>query len=516
MPLLFIGLGGCAVSAVDQPQQEATGQAQENLFVRTGVQTWNQTVPVCFHQSPLLKNDHTREMNMIRHAIERTWARYANFTLTWNGLCTNSGGSQLRINLGPHTQEDGSSDGQTQYEGMANLTPASTPLDVDADKNIFHNPGIRLWIQDDWGSQLSRLEYCAIHEFGHALGFAHEQDSFANPNKTSGCTGLGYSGHQYGPWDQDSIMNYCADTEHGYLSDGDREGATDIYGFRSATGVFSADVNGDGKADIVDVTDAAIYVLLSDGTKYNWSGAWTTGPMVGTRETIIADVNGDHKADAIAVNRLGVFVMLSDGTKFNWSGQWSNPFVGTRRTIAADVNGDGKMDLIAVNNGGNFVVTSDGTKFNWDGQWSGPLFGSRATWAGDVNKDGKADLVTMSIYGWQVAPSTGSAFTMPPAATGYGANSRAVAIADANGDGFADYVATNDWGVDVLLSNGKGFGSRAWTTAPFFGARESLLADASGDGKVDAIAVNANTIYVAKSTGSSFGAATEWYTQSLP
>ncbi|HEY8087181.1 MAG TPA: hypothetical protein VIF09_05040, partial [Polyangiaceae bacterium] len=137
----MLALGACAV-----PASESSDRAAQDLWVATssGTQAWNRTIPICFAQSSLLLNDHTREKNIIQNAITRTWLHAANIPATWTNACPTTGGGQhLRIQLGLHTSYDGQTDGQTSPEGMSTLS-----ADGPEDPNL-QNPGIRLWIQDD-------------------------------------------------------------------------------------------------------------------------------------------------------------------------------------------------------------------------------------------------------------------------------------------------------------------------------------------------------------------------------
>src|SRR5499427_11165752 len=72
---------------------------------------------------------------------------------------------------------------------------------------------------------------------------------------------------------------------------------------------YFADVNGDGKQDLIIVNSSTVSVMLgnSNGSGFLAPLDFTGGPFFGTAGTFFADVDGDGKADAIAVNTRRVF-----------------------------------------------------------------------------------------------------------------------------------------------------------------------------------------------------------------
>ena len=132
--------------------------------------------------------------------------------------------------------------------------------------------------------------------------------------------------------------------------------------------VTSADVNGDGKSDLIvaNINSNTVSVLLNTtapgATTPAFAAQQTFATGIGPRTVTSADVNGDGKLDLIVANGGSNTVSVLLNTTAPGA---TTPSFAAQHTFAtgsfpqsvtsADVNGDGKPDLIVGNSNSNTV-----------------------------------------------------------------------------------------------------------------------------------------------------------------
>lgn len=172
-------------------------------------------------------------------------------------------------------------------------------------------------------------------------------------------------------------------------------------GISSDLYIFSGDINGDGKDDlIVSQTNCDIRGICSS----NWRWALSNGSAfanltVGGSGAVsaVGDVDGDGRADIL----IGNSILKSTGAGFAAAVVWSGiPLLGARYLVDAD--GDGRQDLMTDNtfcNGYGSCATShalsssNGASFGAPVGLGSQLCGLGACLFGDVTGDGAPDLV---------------------------------------------------------------------------------------------------------------------------
>ena len=236
-----------------------------------------------------------------------------------------------------------------------------------------------------------------------------------------------------------------------------------------AAAIASADLNGDGNADLV-VTDGDKSVNVSLG---NGDGSFgpATGFSLATQPLgiAIADFNGDGRRDiAVAIhgpeiNSQGkVAILIGQG-----DGNFAQPVLysldhNAVRLVAADLNGDGKLDLAVAlqhfsspkNGLAVLLGNGDGTFQAATTSVSGDM---RDLTAADLNGDGNIDLALSPLYGNEIEVLLGNGDGTFKVAVNYSANDSTgtVVATDLNGDGKLDLLVGGSQ-TTILLGNGDG------------------------------------------------------------
>jgi uncharacterized protein (TIGR03437 family) len=265
--------------------------------------------------------------------------------------------------------------------------------------------------------------------------------------------------------------------------------------------VAIADVNGDGKPDVIAADMNGLDVLLGkgDGTL---SAANTFPAAEKLTSVAVADFNSDGKPDVAAASSEAGGVVLFPG---NGNGTFQNgrtiPVPNALAALNGDFNGDGKPDLIVSSGPIDFTTpgslavllgNGDGTfKISRNIALPGPLF-STALAVGDLNGDGKLDVVTAVVGGARstiaILLGNGDGTFQAPIQINSNTAPPTISIADLNGDGKPDLVLGDCCGLaeaSFMLGNGDGTFQPESQFPSGPNPQGIVVADLNGDGKPD-------------------------------
>ncbi|MEL7698717.1 MULTISPECIES: FG-GAP-like repeat-containing protein [Citromicrobium] len=363
---------------------------------------------------------------------------------------------------------------------------------------------------------------------------------------TTGPVSLGYAGFGYAP----EAGGWADNTTYPRgVADIDGDGRADLIGFGSA-GLFAALSNGDG-------TFGETFLAYNGFGASDAAGGWANDNLY---PRTIADVNGDGLQDLIGFGSAGVSIALGQAPASGQAvafgpatlayagfgasdaaGGWTS--ADTYPRTVADVNGDGRGDLVGFGGAGVYVALgqSDGSfgatqlalngfgASDAGGGWSSDDRFPRVL--ADVNNDGRADIVGFAANGTYVAlgQSDGSFGSMMLGIAGFGyadvgggwstADRYPRTLGDVNGDGVADIIGFGGDGTYVALGRGDGTFGDTTRLVDSFGQSDAgggwssndrfprFVADIDGDGLSDLVGFGGAGAYVARAN-------VEWVRQS--
>ena len=216
-----VALGCIAEEETMFSESEPIETAEDNLYIDNNSTLWtanNNVVPVCWTTTGL-----DTERRWIREIVESTWMRHSTVKFIGWGACPTSGTAKF-VKAEMHADGDGGS---------------ASPWGIGALRLPGESATVHFSVPADpaWRSR-GRIEYLGVHEFGHVLGFVHEQARPDNPDDREAdpeyCRTVGetYGNGTYeSGYDRDSIMHYCNEGGNsvGYVSPTDISGVQNRY-----------------------------------------------------------------------------------------------------------------------------------------------------------------------------------------------------------------------------------------------------------------------------------------------
>lgn len=232
IPLCILAVG-CDQSMSTSSGPDGYDTRHAELAVDTSLLWPVDQIPVCWTD---FSDSNATDRAMVQRAVEQTWGRFGGVTLTGWGECAPPPSLTVKCTLFPSPKCEPV---KPSYDGIRIAVADVNPWSLlgtnakSAQVSMTLNFAFSSWspICSSAANRQVCIENIAVHEFGHALAFHHEQ---YHPDAGWHC-----ENHQLdvdgvstldSPYDYESVMNYCNSGWSNMVSPGDVAALQQLYG----------------------------------------------------------------------------------------------------------------------------------------------------------------------------------------------------------------------------------------------------------------------------------------------
>ncbi len=289
----------------------------------------------------------TQNVRIYINESKPKWARHViaqgepSFTAV--AIRMNGGGRSVIANSGTTTRFYG--DGQVIHQGVSLIHSAVMDVDGDGDEDFIgaqYSPGLLFWLEQPAKPQQQPWIYHLIDDQIDGIHGLHvaDVDGDGKPDL------IANSGQPKGKFANSIVWLKPLDRgtkwKRNVFASGDAPGLSHYHG--------AGDLNGDGRVDIVSAAKVG-----KDGQWFAWweqpkgGGPWKKHILSSTEDgatnPLVADINGDGKMDVIASRGHGVGLLWFEGPAFTRH-EIDTSLYGPHSLAIGDIDGDGDIDAV--------------------------------------------------------------------------------------------------------------------------------------------------------------------------